>query len=279
MRPIARWLAPEAMPASRSRLSENGWRMTTLRVLAAGALLAAAAGSAAAQTRGDVPCVLDKCVRGKVLSEPSAPAPASVPAPDTGFRGPVAPGAFDFYVLALSWSPGFCETGGAEKARQQCEPGSQLGFVVHGLWPQNTRGYPSDCNPSAPAPSRMALDSVRGLYPDDGLARYEWRKHGTCTGLNPTAYFADVRRARAAIVIPDPFKAPQDQQSWAPIDIARAFVGANPRLRIDSMGVSCRDNTLEEVRICLSKDLRGFVSCPEVARASCRRPVEVPPVM
>ena len=40
-----------------------------------------------------------------------------------------------------------------------------------------------------------------------------------------------------------------------------------------------RGDTLTEVRICLAKDLRSYVACPEVARASCRRPVEVPPVL
>ena len=33
-----------------------------------------------------------------------------------------------------------------------------------------------------------------------------------------------------------------------------------------------RAGTLQEVRICFSKDLRGFVSCPEVARGNCRSP-------
>lgn len=273
MRPIARWLDPSA------------------RLLGAGCLsaLAVCSGGAAHSAemlafRNDPPCVLDKCLKGGIptpSTEASQGAGESFQRrnPNTGFGRPPASGSFDFYVLALSWSPGFCETGGAEKAEQQCEPGNRLGFVVHGLWPQNNRGYPSDCNPTAGAPSRIALESVRGVYPDEGLARYEWRKHGTCTGLSPTDYFAEVRRARDAVVVPDAFKAPADPQNWAPLDIARAFVGANPRLRTDAMAVTCRGNTLEEVRVCLSKDLRGFVSCPEVARASCRRPIEVPPVL
>ena len=34
---------------------------------------------------------------------------------------------------------------------------------------------------------------------------------------------------------------------------------------------------LREVRVCLSKDLREFRSCPEVARSSCRtREIDVP---
>ena len=103
-----------------------------------------------------------------------------------------ASGEFDFYVLALSWSPGFCELSGG--GRSQCEPGARLGFVVHGLWPQYEHGFPSNCGGS-PTVSRMALDRAKGVYPDDGLARYEWRKHGTCTGLSPGDYFAFRRQS------------------------------------------------------------------------------------
>lgn len=110
------------------------------------------------------------------------------------------PGDFDFYVLSLSWSSGFCETPAGERARGQCDAGANLGFVVHGLWPQYEHGYPSDCGPAARFPSRLALQGTQGLYPNEGLARHEWQKHGTCSGKSPTDYFADVRRARNLIV-------------------------------------------------------------------------------
>lgn len=192
--------------------------------------------------------------------------------------GPV-PGSFDFYVLSLSWSPAFCATGGAAEAQDQCAAGSGLGFVVHGLWPQNTHGFPIDCGSSERSPSRQALATARGLYPDEGLARHEWRVHGTCAGLSPTDYFAGVRRARDAVTIPAPFVDPKAGQTWAPIDVARTFAAANPGLRPDEMAVTCRAGDIAEVRICFARDLRSFVPCPEVARASCRAPgMEVPPV-
>jgi ribonuclease T2 len=188
------------------------------------------------------------------------------------------PGNFDFYVLALSWSPGFCETGGADKPRAQCAKGAHLGFVVHGLWPQYQHGYPMDCG-GIRSPSQLALRSVQGLYPDQGLARFEWRKHGTCSGKSPSDYFADVRRARAVIAIPPPFRAAKKAQTWAPLDIQRAFIAANPRLRPGMFAVECVDGELEEVRICLSKNLRDFVACPEVARHFCyTQQVAVPPM-
>jgi ribonuclease T2 len=189
------------------------------------------------------------------------------------------PGDFDFYVLSLSWSPGFCETPAAANSHWQCDAGANLGFVVDGLWPQYSHGFPSNCRPAARSPSRIALESARGLFPSEGLARHEWAKHGTCSGKSPTDYFADVRRARDAITIPVPFATAQETQTWAPIDVLRAFVAANARLRPGMLGLACKNGVLEEVRICFSKDVRDFYACPEVSRQGCHaREVSVPPI-
>jgi ribonuclease T2 len=208
-------------------------------------------------------CVLDNCADRKPPSASVAQA-----APGAPQSRPNVPGDFDFYVLALSWSPGFCDTGGAGKAHAQCASGAHLGFVVHGLWPQDQHGYPLDCG-GISSPSHLALQTVQGLYPDEGLARFEWRKHGTCSGKGPTDYFADVRKARAAIVIPPPFRDAQHVQAWTPLDIQRAFIAANPRLRPGMLAVECNEGELEEVRICFSRDLHDFVACPEVSRHFC----------
>lgn len=195
-----------------------------------------------------------------------------------GGRPRGTPGNFDFYVLALSWSPGFCELTGDRRDDSQCENGTGLGFVVHGLWPQYDRGYPSNCGAER-SPSRMALDRAQGLFPNERLARYEWRKHGTCSGKSPADYFDDVRAARDKVVIPDLLKQVDSDKAMQPIDIQRAFVDANPGLRADMMSVQCRRRTLQEVHICFSKDLRGFQTCPEVARKSCRSgEIDVPAI-
>ncbi|TLG79128.1 ribonuclease T [Methylocystis sp. B8] len=173
---------------------------------------------------------------------------------------------FDFYVLALSWSPGFCQS--VDGARDQCEPGKGLGFVVHGLWPQYESGAPGECA-GAGAPSRVALEKAAGLFPDERLARYEWRKHGVCSGKSPSDYFADVAHAHAAVTIPPLFVKPARDQTFTPIDVERAFYQSNPRLRPGMMAVSCRRRVMDGVRICLSKDLREFRACPEVVRRGC----------
>ena len=50
---------------------------------------------------------------------------------------PVATTQFDYYVMTLSWAPGFCDLGGKETSSPECAEGSGDGFVVHGLWPNN----------------------------------------------------------------------------------------------------------------------------------------------
>lgn len=241
------------------------------RLVLLGALLAGLNGARAEQ------CVLDKCLKdgGAATSD----AAQGLRRNGAGPRGPSVPGRFDFYVLSLSWSPGFCETGGDEKGRDQCRAGSHIGFTVHGLWPQYSRGYPSDCEGSTRSPPRDALAATDGVYPDEGLARYEWRKHGTCSGLNPSAYFAAAKAARDAVTIPDKFKDVRAPLHLSPLDLEHAFTEANPRLRPGMLAAVCRSGTLDEIRICFTKDLKGFQLCPEVVRQRCRsRDMTVPPL-
>ena len=104
------------------------------------------------------------------------------------------PGAFDYYVLALSWSPEFCHS---HPSNVQCSGHS--GFVVHGLWPQFVDGYPEHCStqPGLANPSSMA-----DIMPDPSLVAHEWATHGTCSGLDAEAYFQLVRRAFVSVQVP-----------------------------------------------------------------------------
>ena len=179
------------------------------------------------------------------------------------------PGNFDYYMLALSWSPTFCAFEGSRKDREQCEPGRRLGFVVHGLWPQLERGRLEDCDAFTRAPSRMALEEAEGVFPSLGLARHEWREHGPCTGLSPAEYFRDTRRAFERLRIPERFRSPERDFRTSPREVERAFVEANPGLRADMISVSCRTGRLREIRICFERDLRGFRSCPRTGDGGC----------
>lgn len=186
--------------------------------------------------------------------------------------GPVAARGtgFDFYVLSLTWSPSYCAAEGAQASRQQCSTDRGLAFVVHGLWPQYQRGYPEFCPSGEPGRiPRSSAETMLDIMPSIGLIGHQWRKHGTCTGLTQADYLIAVREAFDRVVVPPALAGAATNRSADPDAIERAFIAANPQLPADGIAVTCADRRLDEVRICLSKDL-SFRSCPEVDRRACR---------
>jgi ribonuclease T2 len=191
-----------------------------------------------------------------------------------------APGEFDFYVLSLSWSPSFCEAaserGNSGRSQVQCE--RPFSFVVHGLWPQYERGFPEYCQRPSPRLDRNIMSSMLDLMPAPGLIFNEWDKHGTCSGLGARAYFENIRKARAAVKIPEEFLQLSEQKSISPDALEAAFIKVNPGLSSSAISVTCTSRRLSEVRVCMSKDLQ-FRACEEIDRRACRRDeVVMPPV-
>jgi ribonuclease T2 len=185
-----------------------------------------------------------------------------------------APGEFDFYVLSLSWSPSFCEAaserGNSGRSQAAQCGGRPFSFVVHGLWPQYERGFPEYCQRPSPRLDRNIMTSMLDLMPAPGLIFNEWDKHGTCSGLGARAYFESVRKARAAVKIPEEFLQLTQQKTIAPDDLEEAFIKINPGLSRSAISVTCSSRRLSEVRVCLSKDMQ-FRACDEIDRRACRR--------
>lgn len=186
------------------------------------------------------------------------------------------PGAFDFYVLALSWSPTYCESGDA--SQEQCDRRRPFSFVVHGLWPQYERGFPERCQRPAPFVEKETIRGMMDIMPSWDLVLHQWRKHGTCSGLGAKGYFDLVRRAKEKVAIPTEFTRLNSYRMVAPADLEAAFRAANPGLKPDMMSVDCDRRRLREVRICMNRDL-SFRACAEVDRRACRLPkMAMPPV-
>jgi ribonuclease T2 len=184
------------------------------------------------------------------------------------------PGEFDFYVLALSWSPSFCEA--AEERSPGRVPAEQCGerpysFVVHGLWPQYEQGFPEYCQQPPPKLNRTAVSSMLDLMPSPRLIFNAWRKHGTCAGFSAGRYFEEIRKARALVKIPDEYLEASTAREVAPAEVEEAFLKANPNLSAGGISVTCDSKRVNEVRVCLTKDLQ-FRDCPELERRSCKRP-------
>ena len=180
------------------------------------------------------------------------------------------PGVFDLYLLSLSWSPGFCDIEGDRKGKPECRSGAGLGIVVHGLWPQFENGdYPTFCDRSKNFVPSASLAIAREIYRDKGLAIGEWRKHGECSGLEPSLYYHAEIGLFHKIKIPPTLASPAAPLRATPAEIALAFATANPGLIEPGMvSVSCRRRELQEVRFCLTKDL-AFRNCGNAVPDAC----------
>lgn len=170
------------------------------------------------------------------------------------------PGDFDYYVLAMSWSPTHCATANHKPGDTQCNPrsGRRYGFILHGLWPQYDRSYPENCRlPQRPWVPNSVIDDMRDIMPSRGLVIYQYKKHGTCSGLAPTPYFRLARKSFDSIKIPPRYRNPDRPQYVSQRELKDDFLRANPALKPDMIVISCgRGNRLREVRICMTKEGR-----------------------
>jgi ribonuclease T2 len=188
------------------------------------------------------------------------------------------PGEFAYYLLSLSWSPAYClsSPGAAE-----CNGPRRFGFIVHGLWPQNERGWPEYCDVRGAVPEEV-VRGISDLMPARGLVYHEWSAHGTCSGLGPAEFFALVRRASSSVAIPREFETLSRAVEEPPAAIAAAFQHANPRLPAQSIVVTCSgqgEPRLREVHVCLDRDLAPRACSADAIRGACRTAqVIIPPI-
>ncbi len=158
----------------------------------------------------------------------------------------------DYYMLALSWSPGFCEStkkrnGGKvpKKLAYQCSSKNKFGWVIHGLWPQNATAkriedHPRFCQGDLPPVAENILEKYMKESPGKELLQAEWEKHGACAFKQPQDYFNMQR------VLFNDLKLPQKKLSKR--DFFRWMRKNNPHLNGAYMNM--RGN---EVQICYNK--------------------------
>lgn len=179
-------------------------------------------------------------------AKPSARAPAP-PAQDA-----IGVGRYDYFVMALSWSPTYCLEHPQE--REQCGRGGH-GFILHGLWPQYERGGgPQQCHHQR-TPDAATIARTLPFMPSRRLIHHEWRAHGTCSGLDPAGYFELADRAFASLRVPPSLQAPQQPLRLRADELRGLLREANPGLRDDMMSLRCDNDHLVEVRMCLDRAL------------------------
>jgi ribonuclease T2 len=189
-----------------------------------------------------------------------------------------AAGIFDYYLLSLSWSPAFCLQ---SPSAAECNGPRRYGFIVHGLWPQNERGWPENCPGTDRVPDEVA-ERISDLMPARKLVFHEWSAHGRCSGLDPEEFFALVRRAFGAVAIPAPFTHPVAAVEKRPTDVVDQFMESNPRFPARSVVATCSGQglpRLREVRVCFDRGLNPRACSADALREACRaESLLVPPV-
>jgi ribonuclease T2 len=169
------------------------------------------------------------------------------------------PGNFDYYVLALSWSPSYCASLPRESYDPQCHSrdGRRYAFVLHGLWPQFERGWPQDCpSPDRGFVPRPVAKRMLDIMPSERLVFHEYRRHGVCSGLGVDGYFELARRLFTQVKVPARYQQVNDPRLFVtPGELMQDFLAENPQLKPDAIAVECGGpgNRLKEVRICFDK--------------------------
>ena len=184
-----------------------------------------------------------------------------------------------YLVLALSWTPSWCAAEGAARGDARCETGSGAGWLVHGLWPQHTSGgWPEFCDTDHRAPTRAALQGMVDIMGSAGLARHQWAKHGSCSGRDAAAYFAQTRAAFSGLTFPQAIRADAHPQRLGPDALLAEFRAANPQFGPDMVTLTCRAGLAQEIRLCLTHDLQPR-RCDDglLSRGCSARTVTLPP--
>ena len=182
------------------------------------------------------------------------------------------PGRFDYYLLSLSVAPSFCMLSASHQSSRECrsltpDAFRQTPLTVHGLWPNraevSVNQQPHDC-PGPPFRVSPTLETQLARYMPggSGLAEYEWRKHGTCSGLASEVYFSTIVRLaqHANDVIGSAMRSGNMLGGTLRVPDLLSAVAVRDQPLAAAIVVDCRtprgggDALVEEIRLILSKD-------------------------
>lgn len=178
---------------------------------------------------------------------------------------------FDYYTLAVTLTPAFCDLNPKQFNSVQCRERKPV--VAHGLWPERSRGKaPEYCSGEPFAVGQGTEKQLRRIMPDAGLRRYQWEKHGRCSGLSADRYFSVLTREFDELKWPEQFRATGRDVVVERSVILNELQRLNPGLTSGGIVLRCsgkeRPPLLTEVRICLSAQ-GSPVACSANYRPNC----------
>lgn len=166
----------------------------------------------------------------------------------------------DYYLLALSWSPAFCQSqkrNNKGKVPQhlkfQCDGTQQFGWVIHGLWPQSGKAraideHPRYCQGDLPMVAENTIRKYLPESPGATLLQGEWEKHGACAFNRAEEYFEKQKTLFNALNLPN-FATPK-------ADLFKWLKAHNPQLNNVYLG-----SGKDELYICYDKQWQPM-DCP-----------------
>lgn len=225
----------------------------------------AIASAATSPARGGLVAVVLLCTASSTHAQAwQCRAPKYLPRPalELPEPGQVRRTRINGYILALSWSREYCRGRERDPAmRYQCSGEiGDFGFVLHGLWPEaKGPNYPQYCRKVGVLPRKVIADNIC-MTPSPQLIQHEWAKHGTCMARRPEAYFGAARLLYDALEFPDMDRLSRSVERGAPLTaagLAASFANLNEGLAAEAVRVKLNaKGWLQEVRICLGKDLK-----------------------
>ncbi|AUI66978.1 MULTISPECIES: ribonuclease [Glaesserella] len=166
----------------------------------------------------------------------------------------------DYYMLALSWSPSFCENQRNKNNGEipqhlafQCNQAAQLGWVIHGLWPQSATArdasdHPRFCQGDLPKLPESLIKQYMPESPGASLLQGQWEKHGACAFNSAEDYFAKQKQLFRSLNLPGQELSRKELFAWM-----KKF---NPQLKDAYLGAS-----KNELYICYDKSW-NVMDCP-----------------
>lgn len=188
-----------------------------------------------------------------------------------------AAGSVDYYTLSITLTPAFCDLNPGKRGSIQCREHAPVS--VHGLWPESGSGERLEyCRGERFFLSPARERELRLAMPDTGLQRYQWEKHGRCSGLSADTYFQLLTREFNEVVWPPGFKSQGRDVVVARETLLAEFRRLNPGFPERGIVLRCegkgRPPLLTEVRLCLSPE-GGPDSCRSNYRPNCPAAVKI----
>lgn len=172
-------------------------------------------------------------------------------------------GSVDYFRLALSWSPTFCESKSHKQRKEIFQCRYPFEFIVHGLWPNSrsknqhssNRIHPRNCRNEEMIPLEI-INKYFCLMPSENLMQAEWEKHGTCSWSTANDYFSKIGELYSAINLPNNLQSILSESNLSNDElyqkIQRQFMKLNPQLKKENFHIQMtgKGNKLREVAFC-----------------------------